>query len=133
MKLSLKRIRPTNFGNQLSHVTYNSKYITANLQLMTRTSKGILRFFSKFKKKKNRQMISRKFPKSFRGAGDLVVFYEFLSYFSGFFQTSNKITEHHQVTSIPKTLGKLTSNHLPVLIKFREKSKLPFLYVPRYP
>ena len=32
---------------------------------------------------KIRSVISSKFPKSFRGAGDLVVFYEFFSDFSG--------------------------------------------------
>ena len=47
--------------------------------------------FVKIKSKK-RLMISSKFPKSFRGAGDLVVFYELFRDFSaGFFQ---KITKH---------------------------------------
>ena len=33
----------------------------------------------------HRQVISSKFPKSFRGARDLMVFYEFYNDFSGFF------------------------------------------------
>ena len=60
-------------------------------------------------------MISSKFPKSFRGARDLVVFYNFFSDFSGFFSDFPKFTKHHQVTSTPKTLRKFAWNHLTVL------------------
>ena len=35
------------------------------------------------------QVISSKFPKSFRGAGDLVVFYDFFVIFRAFFQIEN--------------------------------------------
>ena len=47
---------------------------------------------------KHRQMISSKFPKSFRGAGDLVVFYRD---FSGYLLDVQKLTNYHQVTSTP--------------------------------
>ena len=74
-----------------------------------------------------KQVIWSKFPKSFRGAGDLVVFYNFFSDFSGFFLSDfNKITKHHQVTSSPKALRKLAD----VLNKFSEKFMVLFLYCP---
>ena len=53
-------------------------------------------------------MISSKFSKSFRGDRDLVVFYNFL----GGFRDFQKLTKHHQATSTPETLRKLTWNHL---------------------
>ena len=51
-------------------------------------------------------MISSKFPKSFRGAGDLVMFYDF--FFVIFRGLSKKITKHHQIISTPiKLFGNL--------------------------
>ena len=69
--------------------------------------------FLKFQSK-HRQVISSEFPKSFRGARDLVVFYDFCRDFLGFFWGFQKFTEHHQVTGTPKTLRKLAWNHLTV-------------------
>ena len=43
----------------------------------------------------HREVISIKFPKSFRGAGDLVVFYNFWSDFSGGFFDFQKFTKRH--------------------------------------
>ena len=40
-------------------------------------------------------MISGKFPKSLRGALDLVVFYDFFNDFSSFFSDFAKFTKHH--------------------------------------
>ena len=59
-------------------------------------------------------MISSKFSKSFGGARDLVVFYEFLCDFFLFFWDFQKFTNHHRVTSTPETLRKLTWNDLTV-------------------
>ena len=53
-------------------------YTQVRISLMFRAwtvEKRTLRFFSKFK---HRQVTSSKFPKSFKGAGDLVVFDDFL-------------------------------------------------------
>ena len=61
-----------------------------------------------------RQVISSKFPKSFRGAHDLVVFYDFFSDFSGLFSDFQTLTKHHQFTSTPKTLRKLACDHMTV-------------------
>ena len=49
---------------------------------------------------KHHQVISSKFPKSFTGGSDLVVFYDF-SKFSGFIDFQ-KLTKHHKVTSTLK-------------------------------
>ena len=49
-----------------------------------------------------RQVISSKFPRSFRVAGGLVVFYDFFCDFRGFSDL-----KHHQVTSTPEILRKL--------------------------
>ena len=69
-------------------------------------------------------MISSKFPKSFRGARDLMVFYESLKVFQ-------KFIEHHQVTSTPKTLQKLAWNHLTVFwLNFERNRRFLFLYIP---
>ena len=66
-------------------------------------------------------MISSKFP-SFRGASDLVVFYDFFVIFRVFLDFQ-KLNEHHQVTSTPKTLRKLAWNHLTVFWLNFEKSR----------
>ena len=50
---------------------------------------------------KHRQVISSKFTKSFRGARDLVVFYDFCSDFSGFFST---LQNSSSTTKSPATL-----------------------------
>ena len=60
-------------------------------------------------------MISSKFPKSFRGARDLVVFYDFCSDFSGVFSDFAKFTKHHEITRTPVTHRNPASNHLMVL------------------
>ena len=66
-------------------------------------------------------MISSNFPKSFRDARDLVVFYE---YFCDFHQASP--SHKHPLNSSEICLKSPDG----VLIKFREKSKAPFLYSP---
>ena len=68
-------------------------------------------------------MISSTFPKSFRVALDLVVFYDFCSDFSGFSNFA-KFTKHHQVTCTPKTLRNPAWNHLTVLwLNFEKKNR----------
>ena len=74
-------------------------------------------------------MISSKFPKSFRGARDFVVFYElFFVIFWGFLDLK-EIIQHHQVTSTLKTLRKLAWNHLTVFwLNFEKNQRFLFLY-----
>ena len=68
-------------------------------------------------------MISSKFPKSFRVARGLVVFMIFRG-FSDF----TKFTKHHQVTSTPKSLRKLSWNHLTVfLLSFKKNRRSLFV------
>ena len=56
---------------------------------------------------KHRQVISSKFPRSFRDARDLVVFYDWFYVFSEVLLDFQKFTKHHQDTSTPKNLRKL--------------------------
>ena len=56
---------------------------------------------------KHRQVISSKFPKTFRGTRDFMACYElFFAIFRGVLDFQ-KFTDHHQVTSTPKSLRKL--------------------------
>ena len=68
-------------------------------------------------------MISSKFPKSFRAAGDLVVLGEFLKVLKTPRKITKKFIKHHQVTSKPKTLRKLAWNHLKVFWLNFEKNR----------
>ena len=78
---------------------------------------------------KHRQVISSKLPKSFSGAGDLVVFCEFFFViFRVFFSNFAKVIKNHKVTSTRKTLRKLARNHLTVFWSNFEKSKGPFFF-----
>ena len=79
---------------------------------------------------KHRQVIPCKFPKSFRGAANLVVFYDFFCDFFGF-SDFPKFTKHHQVTSTPETLGKPAWNHLTVFwFNFERNRRFFFFYGP---
>ena len=71
---------------------------------------------------KHRQVISSKFPKSFRADGDLVVLGELLKVSLKVYQKiTKKFVKHHQITSSPKTPRKLTWNHLTVFwLKFEK-------------
>ena len=80
---------------------------------------------------KHHQVIPSQFPKSFRGAGNLVVFYDFFHDFQVFLDVQ-KFTKHHQVISTPETFRKLAWIHPTVFwfLELLEKSKVPSLYGP---
>ena len=70
-------------------------------------------------------MISSKFPKSFRAAGDLVVLGEFWKVLKKARKITTKFVKHHKVTSSPKTLRELAWNHLTVLwLNFERNRRL---------
>ena len=54
---------------------------------------------------KHRQVIPSKFPKSLRGAGDLVAVGEFSKVKKNSKITKKKVIKHHQVTSSPDLFG----------------------------
>ena len=70
-------------------------------------------------------MISSKVPKSFSGARDLVVFYDFLWFFGVFFRLS-KIDNAPPSRQPPLNSSETCLKSDDVLIKFWEKSKVPF-------
>ena len=72
-------------------------------------------------------MISSKFPKSFRGACHKVVLGDFSSMKNP--EKSQNKHKHHQVKRTPKTLLKLTWNHLTVLwLNFEKNQRLHFAF-----
>ena len=73
-------------------------------------------------------MISSKFPKSFRGSGDLVVFYDFLLWFFRVFQTFKNSPSATKSRAPLKSLRKLTWNHLTVFWLDFERNRSSFLF-----
>ena len=94
--------------------------------------KGTFDFFQT--RSKHRQVISSKFPKSFRGVRDLVVFYELFNDFWGSFGTfknSPSTTKSRAPLKLFGSLLEITWRQADgVLIKLWEKSKVPLLYGP---